>query len=396
MRIKEACMSWIEMADQYFLPVFKRLPVEVDRGEGVYLIDRSGKRYLDFLSGIGVNALGYSHPAVLQAMEKQMHRNLHLSNYFVQDVQIELAERLIRYSGMARLFFTNSGTEAVEGALKIVKKWANQHGKSEIICFEGAFHGRTIGALSVTAQEKYQKSFQPLLPGIQHIPYNNVEKLRESVTEKTAAVVLEFVQGEGGVVPATPEFVAELASLREKFHFLIIADEIQAGIGRTGYFFSYEHYGIRPDIVTSAKALGGGMPLGAFLVSEPLVNVLVRGEHGTTFGGNPVSCAAGIAVVDELMENGLLDHVKEVGEYFSAQLRELQKKYPEKIKEVRGRGLMQAMVINEEGYPYVLKGIENGLVFNATATNVLRFLPPLIVTKAEIDTAVEVLSTVLK
>ena len=389
-------MSWIEMADQYFLPVFKRLPVEVDRGEGVYLIDRSGKRYLDFLSGIGVNALGYSHPAVLQAMEKQMHRNLHLSNYFVQDVQIELAERLIRYSGMARLFFTNSGTEAVEGALKIVKKWANQHGKSEIICFEGAFHGRTIGALSVTAQEKYQKSFQPLLPGIQHIPYNNVEKLRETVTEKTAAVVLEFVQGEGGVVPATPEFVAELASLREKFHFLIIADEIQAGIGRTGYFFSYEHYGIRPDIVTSAKALGGGMPLGAFLVSEPLVNVLVRGEHGTTFGGNPVSCAAGIAVVDELMENGLLDHVKEVGEYFSAQLRELQKKYPEKIKEVRGRGLMQAMVINEEGYPYVLKGIENGLIFNATATNVLRFLPPLIVTKAEIDTAVEVLSTVLK
>ncbi len=389
-------MSWIEMADQYFLPVFKRLPVEVDRGEGVYLIDRSGKRYLDFLSGIGVNALGYSHPAVLQAMEKQMHRNLHLSNYFVQDVQIELAERLIRYSGMARLFFTNSGTEAVEGALKIVKKWANQHGKSEIICFEGAFHGRTIGALSVTAQEKYQKSFQPLLPGIQHIPYNNVEKLRETVTEKTAAVVLEFVQGEGGVVPATPEFVAELASLREKFHFLIIADEIQAGIGRTGYFFSYEHYGIRPDIVTSAKALGGGMPLGAFLVSEPLVNVLVRGEHGTTFGGNPVSCAAGIAVVDELMENGLLGHVKEVGEYFSAQLRELQKKYPEKIKEVRGRGLMQAMVINEEGYPYVLKGIENGLIFNATATNVLRFLPPLIVTKAEIDTAVEVLSTVLK
>ena len=389
-------MSWIEMADQYFLPVFKRLPVEVDRGEGVYLIDRSGKRYLDFLSGIGVNALGYSHPAVLQAMEKQMHRNLHLSNYFVQDVQIELAERLIRYSGMARLFFTNSGTEAVEGALKIVKKWANQHGKSEIICFEGAFHGRTIGALSVTAQEKYQKSFQPLLPGIQHIPYNNVEKLRETVTEKTAAVVLEFVQGEGGVVPATPEFVAELASLREKFHFLIIADEIQAGIGRTGYFFSYEHYGIRPDIVTSAKALGGGMPLGAFLVSEPLVNVLVRGEHGTTFGGNPVSCAAGIAVVDELMENGLLDHVKEVGEYFSAQLRELQKKYPEKIKEVRGRGLMQAMVINEEGYPYVLKGIENGLIFNATATNVLRFLPPLIVTKAEIDMAVEVLSTVLK
>ncbi len=389
-------MSWIEMADQYFLPVFKRLPVEVDRGEGVYLIDRSGKRYLDFLSGIGVNALGYSHPAVLQAMEKQMHRNLHLSNYFVQDVQIELAERLIRYSGMARLFFTNSGTEAVEGALKIVKKWANQHGKSEIICFEGAFHGRTIGALSVTAQEKYQKSFQPLLPGIQHIPYNNVEKLRETVTEKTAAVVLEFVQGEGGVVPATPEFVAELASLREKFHFLIIADEIQAGIGRTGYFFSYEHYGIRPDIVTSAKALGGGMPLGAFLVSEPLVNVLVRGEHGTTFGGNPVSCAAGIAVVDELMKNGLLNHVKEVGEYFSAQLRELQKKYPEKIKEVRGRGLMQAMVINEEGYPYVLKGIENGLIFNATATNVLRFLPPLIVTKAEIDTAVEVLSTVLK
>ncbi len=389
-------MNWIEEAEGYFLPVFKRLPVEVERGEGVYLIDRQGKRYLDFLSGIGVNALGYAHPAILNAIEKQLHRNLHLSNYFVQDVQIELARRLIHYSGMARLFFTNSGTEAIEGALKIVKKWANQHGKSEIVCFEGAFHGRTIGALSVTAQEKYQKSFQPLLPGIKHIPFNDVNKLKETISENTAAVVLEFVQGEGGVVPAHEDFVQELVNLREQYQFLIIADEIQAGIGRTGYFFSYEHYGIRPDIITSAKALGGGMPLGAFLVDEPLVDVLVRGEHGTTFGGNPVSCAAGIAVVDELMKNGLLAHVKEMGDYFSAQLRELQQKYPEKIKEVRGRGLMQAMVIQEEGYPYVLKGIEKGLIFNATATNVLRFLPPLIVNREEIDIAVAVLDDLLK
>ncbi len=385
-------MNWIEAAESVFLPVFKRLPVEVDRGEGVYLIDRSGKRYLDFLSGIGVNALGYAHPAVLKAIERQVQRNLHLSNYFVQDVQIELAERLIRYSRMARLFFTNSGTEAIEGALKIVKKWGNQHGKSEIVCFEGAFHGRTIGALSVTAQEKYQKSFQPLLPGVKHVPYNQPEALRQVISEKTAAVVLEFVQGEGGVVPATPEFVETLAQLREQYGFLIIADEIQAGVGRTGYFFSYEHYGIQPDIVTSAKALGGGLPLGAFLVAAPLVDVLVRGEHGTTFGGNPVSCAAGIAVVDELMENGLLAHVQSVGRYFQEKLQALQQQFPDKIREVRGRGLMQAMVIHEEGYPYVLKGIEHGLIFNATATNVLRFLPPLIVTEQEIDEAVEIIA----
>lgn len=384
-------MSWIETASSVFLPVFKRLPIEVERGEGIYLFDRSGKRYMDFLSGIGVNALGYAHPAVLRAIEHQVQRNLHLSNYFVQDVQIELAQRLIRHSGMSRLFFTNSGTEAIEGALKIVKKWANQQEKSEIVCFEGAFHGRTIGALSVTAQEKYQKNFQPLLPGIRHVPYNDPEALRQVITSGTAAVILEFVQGEGGVVPATPEFVQTLAELRQTFGFLIIADEIQAGIGRTGYFFSYEHYEIRPDIVTSAKALGGGLPLGAFLVVEPLVNVLVRGEHGTTFGGNPVSCAAGIAVIDELMENGLLTHVQSVGQYFERKLSALQQEFPEKIQQVRGRGLMQALVITEEGYPYVLKGIEKGLIFNATANNVLRFLPPLIVTEPEIDQAVEII-----
>ncbi len=389
-------MSWIAEAEAYFLPVFKRMPVEVDRGEGIYLIDRQGKRYMDFLSGIGVNALGHAHPAVMEAITRQIRRNLHLSNYFVQDVQIELARRLIQYSQMARLFFTNSGTEAIEGALKIVKKWGNQHQKTEIVCFEGAFHGRTIGALSVTAQEKYQKNFQPLLPGVKHVPYNDPEKLRQVVTPRTAAVILEFVQGEGGVIPADPHFVQTLQDLREEFGFLVIADEIQAGIGRTGYFFAYEHYGIQPDIVTSAKALGGGLPLGAFLVSQSLMHVLVRGEHGTTFGGNPVSCAAGIAVVDELMVNGLLEHVKRVGEYFSRQLQQLKEEFPQKIKSVRGRGLMQALVLNEEeGYPYVLKGLEHGIIFNATATSVLRFLPPLIVTQEEIDEAIRRIRHVL-
>lgn len=387
--------SWIERANKLFLPVFKRLPVEIQRGQGVYLYDRQGRAYLDFFSGLGVNALGYGHPKIWEAIEKQLQRNLHLSNYFVQDVQVELAEKLLRFSNHARLFLTNSGTESIEGCLKIVKKWANQHAREKIICFKNAFHGRTLGALSVTAQEKYQKSFLPLLGGIEELEYNDSAQLERAIDDRTAAVILEFIQGEGGVVPATEDFISTLAGLKSEYNFLLVADEIQTGVGRTGRFFAYQHHPLVPDLVATAKAIGGGLPLGAFLVSEDLAAVLEPGEHGTTFGGNPLSCAAGLAVLDEYEGQHLQKHVAEMGNYLAEGLRQLKKQFPEKVVQVRGVGLMQALVLQMDAFPYVLQGLRKGIILNATAGNVLRFLPPLIIAKQEIDQGIQILKALL-
>jgi len=389
-------MNWIQESEQYFLPVYRRLPLEVHYGQGVFLYDRQGKAYLDFFSGLGVNALGYQHPRVQKAIERQLKRNLHLSNFFVQDVQIELARKLLQLAGYDRLFFTNSGTEAIEGILKIVKKWGKARQKDHIICFENAFHGRTLGALSITAQEKYQKSFTPLLSGVIQLPYNDPEALLHTVNGGTAAIFLEFIQGEGGIVPAEPQFIRAIRKVREQHQVLIVADEIQAGIGRTGRFMAYQHFNVHPDLVASAKALGGGLPLGAFLVSAPLTEVLQRGEHGTTFGGSPLSCAAGLAVIQEIEEKNLLQHVQKTGAYLLNQLRNLQREFPELIKTVRGLGLMAAMEMHQDTFPLVRKGLEKGIVLNSTAGNVLRLLPPLIVEPSHVDQGIEMIRDILK
>ncbi|NOX37094.1 MAG: aspartate aminotransferase family protein [Calditrichaeota bacterium] len=389
-------MNWIQESEQYFLPVYRRLPLEVQYGQGVFLYDRQGKAYLDFFSGLGVNALGYQHPRVQKAIEQQLKRNLHLSNFFVQDVQIELARKLLQLAGYDRLFFTNSGTEAIEGILKIVKKWGKARQKDHIICFENAFHGRTLGALSITAQEKYQKSFTPLLPGVIQLPYNDPGALLRTVNGRTAAIFLEFIQGEGGIVPAEPEFIQAIQTVREQHDVLVVGDEIQAGIGRTGKFMAYQHFDMQPDLVASAKALGGGLPLGAFLVRASLADVLQRGEHGTTFGGSPLSCAAGLAVLQEIEEKNLLQHVQKTGAYLLNQLRNLQSEFPDRIKTVRGLGLMAAMEMHQDTFPLVLKGLEKGIVLNSTAGNVLRFLPPLIVEASHIDQGVDIIRDILK
>jgi acetylornithine/N-succinyldiaminopimelate aminotransferase len=390
----EEKMSWLDDESRLFLNVFKRLPLEIQKGEGCYLFDRSGNKYLDFLSGLGVNALGYSHPVILRAIQTQLSRNLHLSNFFVQDVQIALAKKLLQMSGYDRVFFTNSGTESIEGILKLVKKYGNLNKKNQVITFQNAFHGRSLGALSITAQKKYQTFFQPLLPHIIDLPFNDPQSLKKTIGPQTVAIFLEFIQGEGGVIPVLPEIVDILSEAQRKYQLLVVADEIQTGIGRTGKFYAFQHYNIQPDIVAVAKAIGGGLPLGAFLIKESLNNILVRGEHGTTFGGNPAACAAGLATLNLFEQRDLLKHVELLGSYFSRELGRLKELYPVLIRDYRGIGFMQGMELTREASPVILEGLKKGIILNSTAGNVLRFLPPLIIEKKQIDQGLQILQEI--
>ncbi len=382
-------MNTIAQAENFFLNVYKRFPFEVDRGEGVYLFDKQGKKYLDFLSGIAVNALGHQHPKINRAILEQLNRNLHLSNYFVQDVHLKLASLLIEKTGFSRLFFTNSGTEAIEGLLKVAKKWGREQGKTEIVALQGSFHGRTLGALSITMQEKYQKSFRPLLPNVQSIPPNDLQALKDVLNENTLAVFYEGIMGEGGVKPLNPAFLDALYQAREQFGFLIFADEIQTGVGRTGAFYYFQKTGHKPDGIATAKGLGGGLPLGAFLLNEKLSPVLTRGEHGTTYGGNPLACAAGLAVVQTVSKPEFLDQVTQTGKYFEQQLQSFRLDFPELITDVRGVGLMLGMEVKEKAAELMFAGAEEGLIFNVAGGNTLRFVPPLIIKPEHVDEALQ-------
>jgi acetylornithine/N-succinyldiaminopimelate aminotransferase len=377
------------------LQTYARLPIAVDRAEGCHVYDKSGKKYLDFLAGIAVNALGHSHPKVIEAATKQMQRYMHVSNYFYQDIQIELAEKIKKLSGYDKVFYSNSGTEAVEGAIKLARRWGNKNGKSQMIAFSGGFHGRTFGPLSLMDKPHYKAGMGPFLDNMNVIQYNKPNLLRSHLNSSIAAVILEFVQGEGGVEKTSHEFVETLFELREQHNFLIIADEIQAGAGRTGKFFGFDNFGVKPDIVTMAKGVGGGMPLGAILVQENLSEVFEKGMHGTTYGGNAVACATGMVVLDEL-ENGLMDHVVEVGEYLHIKLEEIKEKYYKYITEVRGLGLMKGLLLNHDAGSVVRKLIENGVITNAASGYVLRMVPPLIVSKEEIDEFIEILDKSLE
>ena len=381
--------------DKYFFHTYKRLGLDIDRGDGVYLYAKDGKRYLDFFGGLAVNALGYNHPAVNKAIIGQVNRYIHLSNYYVQDAQVNLAEKVIAVSGFKRIFFANSGTEAVEGAIKVARKWGKTNGKTQMLGLSNSFHGRTMGALSLTERPKYREGYEPFLPNVCHVGFNDVEQLKATVNEQTLAIILEFIQGEGGIFVVSPEFAAALNELRAKFGFLIIADEIQAGIGRTGKFFAFEHFGVQPDIAVIAKAIGGGLPLGAFLGGERVADVLTYGTHGTTFGGNPVACAAGIAVLTEVIDNGLMKQAGETGAYLRKKFTDLQTKYPALIKEVRGIGCMLGIELTQDGQPVVDNMQDRGILVNCTHQTVLRFLPPYIVTRQHCDTLVDELGDVL-
>ncbi len=379
---------------QNILQTYKRLPIVIDRAEGTYIYDLNGDKYLDFLSGIAVNVLGHGHKKIIEAVERQIKRYMHVSNYYYQDVQINFAGKLLQISGFDRVFLSNSGTESVEGAIKLIRRWGKQNGKSEIIAFGGGFHGRTYGALSIMDKPHYKDMMGPFLDDMKVIPYNDINALYDSVNDRTAALVLEFIQGEGGISTADETWVEAIARLRDKYGFLVLADEIQAGSGRTGKFFSFEHYNFKPDIVTLAKGIGGGLPLGCILLTENLADVFRPGMHGTTFGGNPVACAAGSVVIDEL-KNGVMDNVRLTGEYLGDRLNEIKTNYPALIREVRGKGLMRGLLLSFDAIELVQSLLERKVITNSASGSVLRILPPLTVTKDEIDVFIQALDDCL-
>jgi len=390
-------MSLIPEAAQFFLNVYKRIPVHIVKGQGVWLIDDNDNKYLDLLAGIAVNALGYGHPEIIKALDKQKDKNLHLSNYFIQDVQLQLARKLILLTAFDKVFFANSGTEAIEGLLKLVKKWGNSRNKSKIISFSGSFHGRSLGAVSITGQDKYNKNFKPLLPNVHIVPFNDVAAYNDTILQDTCAVFFEGISGEGGIREIAPEMLRAIQQGRNKYNYLIVCDEIQTGVGRTGRFYNYEYFDFKPDAIATAKGLGGGLPLAAFLVSEKLADVFNIGEHGTTYGGNPLACATGLATVNVVSEPSFLKDVAENGRYFKDELIKLAKQYSKLIRDVRGKGLMLGVEVHQSADEIVDMAINEKLIFNvAGGGKVLRFVPPLIIKKEQIDLAIGILDSIFK
>jgi acetylornithine/N-succinyldiaminopimelate aminotransferase len=382
--------------NKYFFRTYNRIPIEIERGKGVYLYAKNGESYLDMFGGLAVNALGYGNKNIAKAIIEQSKKYIHLSNYYLQEPQIKLAEMLVSISRYKKVFFTNSGTECIEGAIKIARKWGCEHGKKEILSFTNAFHGRTMGALSLMDRQRYVQGYEPFLPDCTIAEFNNVHDLKAKISSDTAAVILEFIQGEGGIIPATAEFINALYKLKEKFGFLIVADEIQSGLGRTGKLFCFEHFKFKPDIVLVAKPLGGGLPLGAILGNDKVADVLESGTHGSTFGGNPVACAAGIAFLKELDKQHLIHNAKTMGNFLRTKLDKLHNEFTSIIKNIRGYGLMIGMELNCEGECVVSSIREKGVLINCTNKNVLRFLPPLIIGEKEITKTITLLREAFK
>ena len=389
----------IKEAEESVLHTYNRYQVVLDHGDGVYLYDTDGKKYLDFAAGIAVQALGYHYPGYDEALKDQIDKLMHTSNLYYNEPAAEAADKLVRMSGMSRVFFTNSGTEAIEGAIKAARKYAwlkdgkNDH---EIIAMNHSFHGRSMGALSVTGNEKYQAPFRPLIGGVRFADYNDLESVRAQFNEHTCAVILETIQGEGGIYPATEEFLKGVKTLCEEHDALLILDEIQCGMGRSGYLFAWQEYGVKPNIMTCAKALGCGVPVGAFVLDEKTASgSLVPGDHGTTYGGNPFVCAAVSKVLDIFEQDHIVDHVKEVGAYLEEKLDALVDKY-DCIAARRGKGLIQGLVI--QGRPVgevVLKSMDEGLIVITAGSDVLRLVPPLVITKDHVDEMVTKLERAL-
>ncbi|MCI7477793.1 MAG: acetylornithine transaminase [Selenomonadales bacterium] len=380
-----------------YLPVFARYQIVLDHGEGVYVYDTHGKKYIDFLGGIAVNVLGHNHPALVKAVAEQAGKMIHCSNLYYTQVQADAAEKLTKLSGFGKVFFGNSGAEANEGAIKVARKYAHtiSPDKSQIITALHSFHGRTLATLTATGQPKYQEGFGPLPAGFDYVEYNNIEALEKMMSENTAAVMLEPIQGEGGVHVPTAEYLKKVRALCDKYNAVLIFDEIQTGIGRSGEFFAYDKFGVKPDVVTLAKGLAGGVPIGAFITSDKIADVLHAGDHGSTFGGNPLACAAADVVLATVGNEAFLKHVEEMGDYMKSRLEAIKAKFPTLVKEVRGVGLILGMEINKPGRDIVNACLEKGSIINCTAGNVLRFVPPLIVEKEHIDEVCDILEAVL-
>jgi predicted acetylornithine/succinylornithine family transaminase len=387
----------IAQAEEVIIHTYGRYPVAFVRGQGATLWDANGKSYTDFLSGIAVCVLGHCHPRIVEAIKQQAETLLHVSNFYYTWPQTEVATFLSQHAFGGKSFFCNSGAEANEAALKIARKYGHDHHgpeRSEIITTTNSFHGRTLGTVAATGQVKVQQGFEPLLQGFIQVPYGDLAAVEQAMTERTCAVFVEPIQGEGGVVIWPDGYLEGLRHMCDQRNVLLMFDEVQTGIGHTGYFFGYQHTGVVPDVMTLAKGLGGGLPIGVMMAKSPVADSLGSGTHGSTFGGNPVACSAALAVLQTIHEENILDHVKQIGAHFVAGLKRLQEKYTF-ITEVRGKGLMLAVELDRPGAHMVVKCMERGYLINCTVERVLRFLPPLTITQQEVDGLLTVLDAVL-
>ncbi len=388
----------VELEKQYLLQTYARYPLALAKGKGVYLWDTAGRKYLDLVGGLGVNALGHAHPRIVKVIREQAARLIHLSNLYYNEYQGLAAERLVRVSGLDRAFFSNSGTEAMEGALKLARLAGHHVGgdaKSKIVALEGSFHGRTFGAMSVTGQEKYRKGFEPLLEPVRFVKLNDIAALRDAVADDTCAIVLETIQGEGGIRECSPEFLKTAREVADERKAALILDEIQCGLGRTGRFFAYQDAGVTPDIVTVAKPLAAGLPLGAFIARESFAREIATGKHGTTFGGGPLTCRVALEYLAVVEEEGLLERVRRVGAYMAQEFLQLKAKFGV-VVETRGRGMIQAIELEVPARPIVDRAMGEGVLMNVTQERVLRFLPPFLLEEKHVDKAVRTLKKCLK
>ena len=380
-----------------YLPVFARYNIVLDHGDGPYVYDTKGKKYIDFLAGIAVNVVGHNYKPLVDAVSKQAGKMIHCSNLYYTEVQVEAAEKLKKLSGMDKVFFGNSGAEANEGAIKLARKYATNIDpeKIQIISALHSFHGRTLATLTATGQDHYHHGFGPLPAGFDYVPYNDIQALEAKMSDKTCAVMLEAIQGEGGVHVPDPDYLPKVRALCDKYNAVLIFDEVQCGMGRTGTFFGCQQFGVKPDIVTLAKGLAGGVPIGAFMATDKVASAFHAGDHGSTFGGNPLACAAACVVLDALIDGNLMENAKKIGAYLQSKFEEYKAKYPNLIKEVRGRGLILGMELTRPGREIANECLDYGAIINCTAGNVLRFVPPLNITKAHVDELISVLDKVL-
>ena len=388
--------DWVALEDKYYQNTFKRNLV-MEHGEGARVWDANGKEYLDLVAGIATNVLGHAHPNVVRAIQDQATQLIHVSNLYINERQVELAEQLYNLSGGMRSFFSNSGAEANEGAIKLARKFGrlNRNGAYGVISMERSFHGRTLATTAATGQKKYQDTWQPLPDGFKQVPYNDLDAVKAATDDKTAAVLIEAVQGEGGIYPATTEYLQGLRAWCDEENLVLILDEVQAGMGRTGKFFSWENMDVRPDITTMAKGLAGGVPIGAML-ADKRADIFEPGDHGTTFGGNPIACAAGVATIRTILDEHLIEHADDMGEYLEGRLQELRSRHSSLITGQRGLGLMRAFDLSDPKAQDIMdQAIERGLLVTNAGPSTIRFVPPLIVVRSDIDEAMEKLDASL-
>ena len=387
----------VELDKKYFMPVFSRSQLVLSHGEGSYVYDTDGKKYIDFLAGIAVNVLGHGHTGLVKAVCEQAGKLIHCSNLYYTEPQVQLIKKLAELSGMDKVFIANSGAEANEGAIKLARKYGKMQSpdKFEIVTAEHSFHGRTLATLTATGQPKYQEGYEPLPGGFRYVPFNDKAALKAVVSAKTCAVMIEPVQGEGGIHVPIDDYLQYVRELCDQYGAMLIFDEIQSGMGRTGSFLACQGYGVKPDIITLAKGLAGGVPIGAFLATEKAAAAFAPGDHGSTFGGNPLACAAALAVLDAIEQEGLMENAAAVGGYLIGKMQALQQKYPALIKEVRGKGLMVGAELTRPGREVVDLCMEQGAIINCTAGNVLRFVPPLNATRDQVDEVVAIVDAVL-